>query len=177
MLRKKRKWLFAAMLILVLSGAVFCITKFKSGNTASSDPERMIQRIETAMGDDFKKQTMTEIAATLVYSNGKESDNINYHILETTYYEADPHEVKGLNENAFHVLFIPEAAVSCEKMKVQDWDAALYKTSNRNYLCWTFSPEISYVLEYNPEAISDEEIIKMAQSVQPISETSELKIN
>lgn len=47
MLRKKRKWLFAAMLILVLSGAVFCITKFKSGNTASSDPERMIQRIET----------------------------------------------------------------------------------------------------------------------------------
>lgn len=32
---------------------------------------------------------------------------------------------------------------------------------------WTDSPEVSYVLEYNPQTISDEEIIKMAESAEP----------
>ena len=50
---------------------------------------------------------------------------------------------------------------------MQDWDAAPYKTKSRGYLCWTDSPEVSYVLEYNPQTIADEEIIKMAESAEP----------
>ena len=97
-------------------------------------------------------------------------DNINYHILKTTYYEADPNDVTGLNVDALGVLFNPETAVSCETMKIQEWDAALYKTKEHCYLCWTYSPEVSYVLEYNPEAVSDDEIIMMAESAEPYEE-------
>jgi len=46
--------------------------------------------------------------------------------------------------------------------------AALYKTTEQCYLCWTYSPEVSYVLEYNPAAVSDEEVIRMAQSAKPV---------
>src|SRR5699024_6582100 len=63
-----------------------------------------------ALGDDFKKQSKTEVAATLVYGNGKKEENINYHILKTTYYEADPNEITGLNVDALNVLFNPESA-------------------------------------------------------------------
>ena len=102
-----------------------------------------------------------------MYGNGEEDANINYHILKTTYYEADPNEITGLNIDALNVLFNPESANSCEQMKIQDWNAALYKTNSRGYLCWTDSPEVSYVLEYNPQTIADEEIIKMAESAEP----------
>lgn len=88
-------------------------------------------------------------------------------ILKTTYYEADPNEITGLNIDALNVLFNPESANSCEQMKIQGWDVALYKTKSRGYLCWTDSPEVSYVLEYNLQAIADEEIIKMAESAEP----------
>lgn len=90
--------------------------------------------------------------------------------LKTTYYEADPNDVTGLNVDALGVLFNPETAVSCETMKIQEWDAALYKTKEHCYLCWTYSPEVSYVLEYNPEAVSDDEIIMMAESAEPYEE-------
>ena len=51
-------------------------------------------------------------------------------------------------------------------MKIQDWDAALYKKDDVAFLCWTYSPEVSYVLEYNPNLIDDSEIIKMAESAE-----------
>ena len=167
---KKRKILTAVAVVLALLVVAFLFTKSRWNHGDLSDPDKMIEQIENALGDDFKKQTKTEVVATLVYGNGKESDNINYHILKTTYYEADPNDVTGLNVDAFGVLFNPETAVSCETMKIQEWDAALYKTEEHCYLCWTYSPEVSYVLEYNPEAVSDDEIIMMAESAEPYEE-------
>lgn len=125
---KKRKILTAVAVVLVLLVVTFLFTKSRWNHGDLSDPDKMIERIENALGDDFKKQTKTEVVATLVYGNGKESDNINYHILKTTYYEADPNDVTGLNVDALGVLFNPETAVSCETMKIQEWDAALFKS-------------------------------------------------
>lgn len=107
------------------------------------------------------------MAGTLKYAD-KEGNAINYHILKTTYYEADPNAVQGLNVDALGVLFDPGRAISCTKMKIKDWDAALYEFEDLSYLCWTDTPEASYVLEYNPDAVLDEEIIKMAESAEVV---------
>lgn len=163
----KRNLFIPVIVVILLIAVAFWLVKLKPTDTASSDVDEMVQRVENALGDDFKKQSKTEVAATLVYGNGEEDANINYHILKTTYYEADPNEITGLNIDALNVLFNPESANSCEQMKIQDWNAALYKTNSRGYLCWTDSPEVSYVLEYNPQTIADEEIIKMAESAEP----------
>ena len=71
-----------------------------------------------------------------------------------------------MHKEALEVLFRPENMDSCDVMKIQDWDAALYKKDDVAFLCWTYSPEISYVLEYNPNLIDDSEIIKMAESAE-----------
>lgn len=55
-------------------------------------------------------------------------------------------------------------------MKIQDWDAALYEKGELSYLCWTYLPEVSYILEYNTDSVTDKEIIKMAESAKPINE-------
>ena len=43
-----------------------------------------------------------------------------------------------------------------------------YEFDEHSYLCWTDTPEISYVLEYSPEAVPDEEIVKMAESAETL---------
>ena len=49
---------------------------------------------------------------------------------------------------------------------IQDWPGALYNKDDTAFLCWTYSPEVTYVLEYTPSKIDDSEIIKMAESAE-----------
>lgn len=164
----RKKLTIAFIAVFLILGVIFAAGAFAKENEVT--PSEMAERIENAikevLGDDVKKQTETVVAGTLKYSD-KEGNEINYHILKTTYYEADPNEVKGLNVEALSVLFNPDSANSCTEMKIKDWDAALYEFDELSYLCWTDTPEASYVLEYNPNSIPDEEILKMAESAEP----------
>ena len=67
-----------------------------------------------------------------------------------------------------HVLFPVDSMDSCEEMMIQDWPGALYKKDDTAFLCWRYSPEVTYVLEYTPSKIDDSEIIKMAESAEPV---------
>ena len=120
------------------------------------------------MGEDVQKVAKTELVATLVYGDETDKDNsIEYHILKTTYYEAgDPSKVTGLNTEALKDLFPVDQMDSCEEMMIQDWHGALYKKDDKGFLCWTYDPEVTYVLEYNPSKLPDSEIIKMAESAE-----------
>lgn len=164
----RKKLTIAFIAVFLILGVVFAAGAFAKEKEVT--PSEMADRIENAikevLGDDVKKQTETVVAGTLKYSDEEGNNVINYHILKTTYYEADPNEIKGLNVDALGVLFNPESANSCKEMKIKDWDAALYEFDELSYLCWTDTPEASYVLEYNPDAIPDEEILKMAESAE-----------
>lgn len=167
---KKKKMIILVLAVIVCLAAVIGVVVNKQKSDEPT-PEEMIERLEAALGDDYKKQLKTELVATLTYENKNEDGddgNIYYRILKTTYYEADPAEVTGLNTVAFNVLFPVDNMDSCETMKIQDWDAALYKKDDVAFLCWTYSPEVSYVLEYNPNLIADSEIIKMAESAKEV---------
>ena len=163
----KKKLTISLIVVILIFGVVFAIGAFAKEN--EDTPQDMMNRIESAikevLGDDVKKQTETVVAGTLKYAD-KEGNEIKYHILKTTYYEADPLAVTGLNVDALGVLFNPDSAKSRKEMKIKDWDAALYEFEELSYLCWTDTPEASYVLEYNPDIISDAEIIKMAESAE-----------
>jgi len=163
----RKKLTIVLIAVFLILGVVFATGAFAKENEVT--PSEMAEQIENAikevLGDDVKKQTETVVAGTLKYSDN-EGNEINYHILKTTYYEAEPSEVTGLNVNALGVLFNPDSANSCEKMKIKDWDATLYEFDELSYLCWTDTPEASYVLEYNPNVIPDEEILKMAESAK-----------
>ena len=165
--KKKIIGLAGAVVVCILV-FVFIVIRGKSPNPAEN-PEEMLGRIENALGDEYKKQSMTELVATLKYGD-EEGNEINYYILKTTCYEADPAEITGLNTEAIMLIVGPGTADACQEMKIQDWDAALYERGELSYLCWTYSPEVSYILEYSPYAFADEEIIKMAESAKPINE-------
>lgn len=155
---------------IIMIGVLLLLFLTMDRKTVKEDnANKMIERIENALGEEYKKQSMTELAATIQYGD-KEGHTINYYILKTTYYEADPTEVIGLNTDAISLIVNPETAESCIEMKIQDWDAVLYKTDTLSYLCWTDTPEVSYILEYDPDAVADKEIVKMAESARVVNE-------
>ena len=167
----KKKLTISLIVVFIILGVIFAVGAM--AKESEDTPRDMANRIEAAikdvLGDDVKKQTETVVAGTIKYGD-KEGNEINYHILKTTYYEADPSAVTGLNVDALGVLFNPDSAKNCKEMKIKEWDAALYEFDELSYLCWTDTPEVSYVLEYNPNAIPDEEILKMAESAEAPTE-------
>ena len=49
---------------------------------------------------------------------------------------------------------------------VNDYNAIIYEYGERTYLCWSITEAYSCILEYSPDFISEDEIFKMAESVE-----------
>lgn len=129
--------------------------------------EDIIARIEAALGDEYRKQSMTELVQTFTYKDMTNHNNQFYqHVLKTTFYEGNPAEVTGLYTAAFRVLFDIESMECCKEMKIHEWDAAIYRNDQVAYLCWTFSPEVSCALEYNPDLLADADMIRIVESIE-----------
>ena len=167
-MNKKKIALIILSVVIVSVGIIVAVRIQKEKEMDFGEfSERFEQAAEEVLGEDVKKISKTELAATLTYGDKTDEDNnIYYHILKTTFYEGDPAEITGLHTEALGVLFPVDSIDSCEEMMIQDWYGALYKKDDTAYLCWTYSPEVTYVLEYTPSKIDDSEIIKMAESAE-----------
>ena len=158
---KKKMWLFiAAVCILVVLAFTIIIANRPTPQDEMMD---MFNRVEKALGDEWKKQTVTKVS-DLVYSDN-EGNTIVYHVCTTTYYEADATEQTGLNNDAISVVFSPNEAESCRECTVSGLPAAIYQKDGGAYLCWTIMPELSCVIEYDPAVESEEDMLRMAESV------------
>lgn len=169
-MNKKKIALIILSVVIVSVGIIVAVRIQKEKEMDFGEfSERFEQAAEEVLGEDVKKISKTELAATLTYGDKTDEDNnIYYHILKTTFYEGDLAEITGLHTEALGVLFPVDSMDSCEEMMIQDWYGALYKKDDTAYLCWTYSPEVTYVLEYTPSKIDDSEIIKMAESAEPV---------
>ena len=167
-MNKKKIALIILSVVIVSVGIIVAVRIQKEKEMDFGEfSERFEQAAEEVLGEDVKKISKTELAATLTYGDKTDEDNnIYYHILKTTFYEGDPAEITGLHTEALGVLFPVDSMDSCEEMMIQDWYGALYKKDDTAYMCWTYSPEVTYVLEYTPSKIDDSEIIKMAESAE-----------
>lgn len=158
---KKKIWLFiAAVCILAFLAYTIIIANRPTPQDEMMD---MLNRVENALGDEWKKQTVTKVS-DLVYSDD-EGNTIVYHICTTTYYEADAAEQSGLNIDAISAIIPPDKAESNRECTVSKLPAAIYQKDGRAYLCWTIIPELSCVLEYDPAVQSEDDMLRMAESI------------
>ena len=158
---KRKTWLIvvAICILLVLAGAII----FTNRPTPEDKMMDMLNRVENALGDEWKKQTVTKVS-DLVYSDD-EGNTIVYHVCTTTYYEVGSAKQTGLNTDAISAVISPDEAESCRECTVSGLPAAIYQKNGRAYLCWTIIPELSCVIEYDPAVESEEDMLRMAESV------------
>lgn len=158
---KKKTWpIIAAVCILLILAVSIIITNHPTPQDEMMD---MLNRVENALGDEWEKQSVTEVS-DLVYSDG-EGNNIIYHVCLTTYYGVDTTAQTGLNTDAISAVISPDEAENCRECTVSGLPAAIYQKDGQAYLCWTIMPELSCVIEYDPAAESEEDMLRMAESV------------
>ncbi len=158
---KKRTWLIVATIciLLILAGVITLANR----PTPEDEIMNMLNRVENALGEEWKKQTVTKVS-DLVYSD-KEGNTIVYHVCTTTYYEAGAVEQIGLNTDAISAVISPDEAEGCRECTVSGLPAVIYQKDGRAYLCWTIIPELSCVIEYDPTVENEEDMLHMAESV------------
>lgn len=162
-------------LLLILSLALIT-----AGCAAQPEPEKSqheefieyVSRVEAAadkvIGDEMPKQAKTLVIP--VTWEDEDGNDVIYRIIQTTYFNADPAEVTGLNVEAIREIIDPDEAESSRDCEINDNPGAWYEKGNRIYLCWTDTPEYSFILEYSPGTLTEDEAVKMAESVLPAEE-------
>ena len=158
---KKKTWLIISIVCILLIVAVTIVHANRP--TQEDDMMDMLSRVENALGEEWEKQTVTKVS-DLVYSDD-EGNTIVYHVCTTTYYEADSAKQTGLNTDAISAVISPGESESCRECTVSGLPAVLYQKDGRAYLCWTIMPELSCVIEYDPAVESEEDMLRMAESV------------
>ena len=158
---KKKIWLILAVVCILL--ILFALIILANRPTPQDEMMNMLNRVENALGDEWEKKTVTEVS-DLVYSDG-EGNNIIYHVCLTTYYGIEAIAQTGLNADAISAVISPDEAESCRECTVSGLPAAIYQKDGRAYLCWTIMPELSCVIEYDPTVESEEDMLRVAESV------------
>ena len=158
---KKKTWLIITAVCMLLILVVVII--FVNRPTPQDKIMDMLNRVENALGDEWERKTVTEVS-DLVYSDG-EGNSIIYHVCLTTYYGVEATAQTGLNTDAISAVISPDETESCRECTVSGLPAAIYQKDGHAYLCWTIMPELSCVIEYDPAAESEEDMLRMAESV------------
>lgn len=160
---KNCSWVLVSCLIIVLASG--CGAK---GNKSTDEALTQLAVIDKAVTENgWDEKSLTEISQTR-YSDA-EGNEIIYYLCHTAYADAAAAETPDLNTEAFRTIIDPDTAEGARDCELNGLPAAIYENTGRAYLCWTASPEYSFVLEYDPEAVDEAEIIKMAASVPSIS--------
>lgn len=151
------------VVLIVLTG---CGDKNDS-STLKEDFEKNAAIIENKleeMGEEFDGKATTSVTPT-TYKNSDGEVVMTYYFLKTEY-EGNVPEISGLNTNAIKCVISESRASEMHECKVGDYPAVIYETSESNYLCWTISDEVSCVIKYAASVLSEEEIFKVAESVE-----------
>lgn len=127
-----------------------------------------LARMDRAVTENgWYNQTLTEITPT--HYSDADGNEIIYYLCYTVYVDSAEAGASKLNTEAFQTIIDPNTAENICACDVNGMTAAIYEKSARTYLCWTATPEYSFVLEYDPTITDEAEIFKMAESVSAVS--------
>ena len=78
---KKKKIIGILVCLIVICATITGVLGYRNSNRKSTLEEDIL-KTEDALGDKYKKQSITTLAATLTYGNEDTQNKIYYHILK-----------------------------------------------------------------------------------------------
>lgn len=169
----KKKLLWIAGIFVVVLALIVGIVRYIEVQERENDPNwqiaKEIYRVENALkeaDEDYECQSVVKVTP-FPYTDS-EGNTIVYYCIQTAYLENESGKYAGLNMDAIGLVIDISQIENKRECKVNEYDAFLCELGDQTYLCWTMSPELSCVIEYSAEAISEESIFRMAERV-PVS--------
>ena len=167
-MRKIILWIAGMVIVglVVTVGIVRCSESRKCHTDPNRQIANEIYKVESALkevDEDYECQLVSKVTP-FTYTDS-EGNTIVYYCIQTAYLENESGGYTGLDMNAIDKVIDPKLIENKRDCKVNEYDAFLCELGDRSYLCWTLSPEISCIIEYSLDAISEENILRMAESV------------
>ena len=167
----KKKLLWCVGIIILIGLVALGVLRYIEVRNRQTDPNwkfaEQIYKMENALkevDEDYACRSLTKV--TPFSYTDSEGNIITYYCCQTSYLSDESGEHTGLNTDAISMVIDFAQIRNRQDCKVNKYDAFQCEMGERSYLCWTISPEISCVIEYNADVNDEADIFKMAESVQ-----------
>lgn len=166
----KRKVLWIVAIGGLVLGLMIGVARYIEIQTRQTDPNwqiaNEIYKVENALkevDEDYECQAVSKVTP-FAYTDS-EGNTIVYYCCQTAYVSNESGEYVGLNMDAIGLVIDMTQIENMRECKVNEYDAFQCEIGDRTYLCWTLSPGISCVIEYNADAVQELDVVHMAESV------------
>ena len=168
-MKKKLQW--CAGIIILITLVVLGVLRYVEVRNRQTDPNwklaEQIYNMENALKEVDEDYECKSISKVTPYTYADPDRNtIVYYCCQTTYVADEYGEDTGLNTDSIGMVINFAKIENKRSCKVNEYDAFQCEMDKRSYLCWTISPEISCVIEYSADVNDEEDVIRMAESVQ-----------
>lgn len=155
----------ATILLLIIG-----VTRYIEMRTLHTDPNWRIAnetyKVENALKEVDEGYECQSVSKVTPFSyTDSEGNTIVYYCCQTAYVSNESGEYAGLNMDTIGLVIDISQIENKRECTVNEYDAFQCEIGDRTYLCWTLSPEISCVIEYNEKIIEEASIFRMAESI------------
>ncbi len=167
----KKKLLWCAGIVVLVAVIILGVWHYIALRNRQTDPNwkfaEQIYKMENALKELDEDYECKSISKVTPYTYADSAGNtITYYCCQTTYISDEYGEDIGLNTDAIGMVIDFAQIENKRHCKVNEYDAFQCEIEKCSYLCWTISPEISCIIEYNAEIVDEADIFRMAESVQ-----------
>ena len=167
-MKKELLWIVGILVVslVLIVGIIRYIEVQKRENDPNWQIAKEIYKVENALkevDEDYECQSVSKV--TPFTHTDSEGNTIVYYCCQTAYISNESGEYAGLNMDAIGMVIDISQIENKRECTVNEYDAFQCEIADRTYLCWTLSSEISCVIEYDADAIKEENILRMAESV------------
>lgn len=168
-MRRKRTIIIAAAAAVIL-----CVTGFGVWRGSAREAEPVSEHLQALK--DFN-EVAGRVEAALEEQGWDMNTTQKETLVPLTWADAEGNQItfytyrvenkkSGEKPQAIYEICNPDSAKSSFSCKVNDFDAVLYTQERYSYLWWSPEEDTILLIEYDPLAVEDTEIVRMAESVK-----------
>lgn len=156
------------MAAVLVSGAVIQgIIMYNQENDPNWQLAKELYNMESALKEVDEEWELESLSTVTPYTYANpEGDTIVYYHCRTSYLTEEEVKLDGLNATALQQVVDIDTLQNRRDCDVNGMAALIGEAEGRTYLCWTFDPENSFVIEYTTGSFPEEDIFRMAESVK-----------
>lgn len=166
-MNKRKVVIFICIVVFLLTGTIIQgIRIYNRENDPYWQVAKKLYDVESALKEVDEEWEMESLSTVTPYTYANsEGDIIVYYHCRTSYL-TDEVKLDGLDTDALQQVVDLDMLENIRDCEVNGLTAIIGEVEGRTYLCWTLDPENSCVIEYTESSFPEEDVFRMAESIQ-----------